>query len=101
MTGGQEDSTISFVLANDIGGRRCGKNGVFSNNKLGDAVCRTDLENSLDCLWRKVSAIATNDKSRVFGLDRVKDCLDKVFRVVLEALLGKIQQQMNSDVTSC
>lgn len=83
MACGQEDSTCSFVFPDDIGGSWCGKNGVLSDDELAYAVGRADFQNGLNSFWREVSTIAADDKRRILDIDRVKDGLDEVLRIVL------------------
>lgn len=83
MTGGQQNSSSCFIFTDDVGCRRGGKNGVFSNYKFSDAICRANFENGLYGFWGKVAAISTNNKGGAFDCDRVKDGLDKVFCIVL------------------
>lgn len=87
VAGGQQDATSSFVFANNVGGSRSGQNAVLANDKLGHAISSANLENDLNCIWRKVSTISTNDDSGVLGVNRVKDGLHKVFGIVLRELL--------------
>ena len=83
MAGGQEDTTIRFVLADDVRRGGGGEDTVLANDELGDTVGRTDLEDRLDSLWREIPAIATDDESLSGGVDGVEDGLDEVLGVML------------------
>ena len=87
VAGGQQDATSSFVFANYVGGSRSGQNAVLANDKLGHAISSANLENDLNCVWRKVSTISTKDDSGALGVNRIEDGLHKVFCIVLRELL--------------
>lgn len=62
MASGQEDTTSSLPLPNDMAGSRCGQNAVLADQQLLDAIRSTDLGNQLDDLWVPVSAVTTNNE---------------------------------------
>lgn len=84
MAGGEEDTTISLVLADDVGSSRSGEDTVLSDNELLDAVGSTNLENDLDGLGGEISSVTTDDKGLALGVNRIEDRLDEVLCVVLE-----------------
>lgn len=65
MAGSQQDASGSLADANDMAGRRSGKNSILADDELLDTVGGTDLGNQLDDLGVPEPAITTNDKSRV------------------------------------
>lgn len=83
MASGQENATGGFVLANDVGRSGCRQDTILSDNELGDGVGSTNPEDDLDGLRREVTTISANDNRRTLRVDRVKNGLDKVLRVVL------------------
>ena len=83
MAGRKENPAIRLVFPDDVrygGGRQ---DRVLSDNKFGDAVGGSDLQDRLYRLGREETAIATDDECRVFRIDRVENGLDKIFCVVL------------------
>jgi len=84
VAGGEEDTTISLVLADDVGSSRSGEDTVLSDNELLDAVGSTNLENDLDGLGGEISSVTTDDKGLALGVNRIEDRLDEVLCVVLE-----------------
>jgi len=77
------DSTNCFIFTDHV---RCGwggKNGVFSDYELFNAICRADFENGLYGFWGKIAAISSNYKGGAFDFNRIKDGLNKVFCIVL------------------
>jgi hypothetical protein len=51
VAGSQKNASSGFVLANYIRGSGCGQDAILSDNKLGDAVGRTNPKDDLDSLW--------------------------------------------------
>ena len=83
VTSRQKYSTNGFIFANHVRCSRSGKNGVFSDYELVNAICRANFENCLCGFWGKIAAISANHKGGAFDWDRIKDGLDKVFCIVL------------------
>ena len=83
VTSGEKDATVSRVFSDHIGSSGSGKNPILSNNKFAYAVCRSDSQDDLDSLGREEPAVAPDNDSSAFCIDRVKDCLDEIFSIVL------------------
>ena len=71
------------MLPYDVGSGGGGKNTILSDDKLRDAISRTDLQDNLNSFRAEETAVSTDDQRGPFGIDRAKDGLDKVLRVVL------------------
>ena len=85
MTGSEEDTAVRFVLADDVGCCWGGEDTVAANDKLGNTIGSTDLEDDLYGLGREVASVATKDNSLSRRVDRVKNRLDEVLCVVLDS----------------
>lgn len=83
VTSGEKDAPVSRVFSDHIGSSGSGKNSILSNNKFAYAVCRSDSQDDLDSLGREEPAVAPDNDSSAFCIDRVKDCLDEIFSIVL------------------
>lgn len=64
MACSEQDASGSLADANDMAGRGSGKNSILADDKLLDAIGRTDLGNQLNDLGVPEPAIAANDKRR-------------------------------------
>ena len=60
--GGQEDTTGSLPLADDVTGSRCGENAVLADNKLLDAISNANLCNQLNDLGVPEASITSNNE---------------------------------------
>ena len=88
VRGGKEDTTIGLVLANNVRCSGGGEDRVLANDELSDTIGRTDLEDGLNGLGREETTVATDDKCLSLDIDRVKDGLDEVLRVMLAIVRG-------------
>lgn len=86
MTGGEEDTSVGFVLSDDVGCGRCGQDSVLSDDKFRDTVCSTYLQDDLYGFGVEVPPIATDDDGCAFRVDGIEDGLYKVFGIMLMAL---------------
>lgn len=69
VTSSEEDTTVSLILADDVRGRRGGKDGILADDELGDTIGRTDLQDSLHGFGSEEPTITTDDKGSTLGLD--------------------------------
>jgi hypothetical protein len=83
---GQENTTISFILADDIRSCRGREDTVSANDQLLDLIGGSNLENLLDGGLRIVPTIATYDNGGPLRRGSIEDSLDKVLSVVLLSL---------------
>ncbi len=83
MAGGQEDTTIGLILANDVGGCRGREDTVSANNELLDPVGGGNLENLLDGRLGIVPPITSYDNSGTLGRGGIENGLDEVLSVML------------------
>lgn len=81
----KKDATIGFILPDDVrrGGSR--KDSVGTNDQLGHIIRGGDLDDNLDGLWRKITAITTNNEREPLWLNGIENGLYKVLRVVLSS----------------
>jgi hypothetical protein len=84
----KKDTTIGLVLPDDVGRGGSRKDPVGADDKLGHTVRGGDLDDSLDGLWREITAITTNDEREPFWLNGIEDGLYEVLRVVLLSIKG-------------
>jgi len=64
VTGSEEDTTIGFVLADDVAGSRSRENTIPSDDKVSHTISSTDLEDGLNSWLGEVTTITTNDNRR-------------------------------------
>lgn len=83
MAGSEQNPTIGLVLSDHVGSGWSGENAVLSNDELGHAVGCSDLEDSLYSLVVVITSITANDYGLALGSYGIKNCLYKVFCIVL------------------
>lgn len=87
MASGQEYATGCPVLADNVRGGGRGKNTILSNDELGNTVGGTNFEYNLDCLWRIVATVSSNNNGGSLRVNGIKDSLNEVLGVVLHDVM--------------
>ena len=85
MRGGQQNSSSSSPLADDMAGSGCTEDSVLTDKNLLDAVCGSDFGDELDDLGVVVTAVTTNNEEGALSSlwDRLEKRSNEVLGVVL------------------
>lgn len=84
MTGGQQNTTSSLPLSNDVRSSRRAQDAIVSDNELLDPIRSSNLRNDLCDLWVPKSAITANNQCASLHAfrDREESCCYKRLGVV-------------------
>lgn len=84
VAGGEKDTAIRLVLADDVGSSGSREDGVLADDELGDTVRRADLQDGLDGLRGEEATVSANNDGLSVKVDGIEDSLDEVLGIVLK-----------------